>query len=47
MIFRLYNVYDKHKVHKLAIKQKKNRKYYNKCTNNFDADCMVTQNIVT
>ena len=39
MIFKLYTVYDKHEMIKLAIKPEKNYKYYRKCSNNFIVDC--------
>ena len=40
MISRLYSVYNKHGIIKLAIKPEINLKYYRKCSNNFAADCM-------
>ena len=39
MIFRLYILYNKHKMIKLALKTEKYRKYYLKCSNTFFADC--------
>ena len=39
MIFRLYTVYNKYEMLKMAMKPEENRKYYRKCWKNFAADC--------
>ena len=39
LIFKLYNVYDKYRRQKWAIKPDKNGKYNLMCSKNFVADC--------
>ena len=39
MIFRLYTVYNKHKMIKIGSQNRENRNYYRKCSINFAADC--------
>ena len=41
MIFRLYAVYNKHEMIKIDSQTRENRKGYRKCSNNFDADCII------
>ena len=39
MIFKLYNVYNKHGMIKIVNQTEKNHKYYRKCSKNFANDC--------
>ena len=48
MIFRFYIFYNKHQMIKIGNKtRKKNRKYYRKCSNNFDDDCTIRKFFIT
>ena len=41
MIFKIYIVYNKHEMIKISKQPEKNRKYYRKCSNKFEADCTL------